>query len=189
MGDIFLATNVKTALFNADLKYLTRLLPLSIDHPKPPQGKVEFLELSGKCIKMKWKAPRDNGGKQVTGFVIERRIAGKKSWTRVGEVDSSTTVFSDDKVEEGQGYQYRIRAVNAEGMSDPLETEEVCAGEPIGKSSFEHITGLSSSSSRLSSRSSLKTSRYMCKRKMRLVSSLSTSLSLSSQRLKGSFHH
>uniref|UniRef100_A0A3Q3IVJ7 Immunoglobulin superfamily member 22 n=1 Tax=Monopterus albus TaxID=43700 RepID=A0A3Q3IVJ7_MONAL len=102
-----------------------------IDHPRPPQGKVEFLELSGKCITMKWKAPRDNGGNQVTSFVIERRKADKKSWTRVGEVDSSTTVFSDDKVEEGQTYQYRIRAVNAEGISDPLETEEVCSGEPI----------------------------------------------------------
>ncbi|KAM7396477.1 hypothetical protein PAMP_019513 [Pampus punctatissimus] len=102
-----------------------------IDRPKPPQGKVEFLKLSGKCIKMKWKAPRDNGGKQVTSFVIERRVAGKKSWTRVGEVDSSTTVFSNDKVEEGQVYQYRIKAVNTEGMSDPLETEEVRAGEPI----------------------------------------------------------
>ncbi|XP_053175920.1 immunoglobulin superfamily member 22-like [Scomber japonicus] len=102
-----------------------------IDHPKPPQGKVEFLELSGKCIKMKWKAPRDNGGKQVTSFVIERRVAGKKSWTRVGEVDSNTTIFSNDNVEEGQAYQYRIRAVNTEGMSDPLETEEVRAGEMI----------------------------------------------------------
>ncbi|KAI3371505.1 hypothetical protein L3Q82_024091 [Scortum barcoo] len=102
-----------------------------IDHPKPPQGKVEFLELWGKCIKMKWKAPRDNGGKQVSSFVIERRMAGKKSWNRVGEVDGSTTVFSDDKVEEGQAYQYRIRALNAEGMSDPLETEEVLAGEPV----------------------------------------------------------
>ncbi|XP_045892604.1 immunoglobulin superfamily member 22-like isoform X2 [Micropterus dolomieu] len=102
-----------------------------IDHPKPPQGKVEFLELSGKCIKMKWKAPRDNGGKQVTSFVVERRVADKKSWTRAGEVDSSTTIFSDDKVEEGQAYQYRIRAVNMEGLSDPLETEEVRAGEPV----------------------------------------------------------
>ncbi|KAK2842051.1 hypothetical protein Q5P01_012251 [Channa striata] len=91
----------------------------------------EFLELSGRCIEMKWKAPRDNGGKQVTKFVIERRTAGKKSWTRVGEVESSTTVFSDDKVDEGQAYQYRIRAVNAEGMSEPLETEEVRAGEPV----------------------------------------------------------
>ncbi|XP_069384393.1 immunoglobulin superfamily member 22 [Paralichthys olivaceus] len=102
-----------------------------IDRPKPPQGNVEFLELSRRCIRMRWKVPRDNGGKQVTSFVIERRVEGKKSWARAGEVDSSTTVFTDDKVEEGRLYQYRIRAVNAEGMSEPLETEEVRAGEPI----------------------------------------------------------
>ncbi|KAJ8390911.1 hypothetical protein AAFF_G00098310 [Aldrovandia affinis] len=102
-----------------------------VDHPKPPQGKVEFLERTGKCITMKWKAPRDNGGKQVTNFVIERRVAGKKSWIKVGEVDSKTTTFSNDKVEEGRAYQYRIRAVNDQGMSEPLETEEVYAGEPI----------------------------------------------------------
>ncbi|XP_036390385.1 immunoglobulin superfamily member 22-like [Megalops cyprinoides] len=102
-----------------------------VDHPKPPQGKVEFLERTGKCITMKWKAPRDNGGKQVTSFVIERRVAGKKSWIKVGEVDSSTTSFSNDKVEEGKAYQYRIRAVNSQGTSEPLETEEVYAGEPI----------------------------------------------------------
>lgn len=102
-----------------------------IDRPRPPQGKVEFLEMSRKCIKMKWKAPRDNGGKQVTSFLIERRLAGKKSWDKVGEVNSSTTIFTDDKVDEGEAYQYRIRAVNEEGMSEPLETEDVRAGEPI----------------------------------------------------------
>ncbi|XP_066557228.1 immunoglobulin superfamily member 22-like [Amia ocellicauda] len=102
-----------------------------VDHPKPPQGKVEFLERTGKCINMKWKAPRDNGGKQVTSFIIERRLVGKKSWIKIGEVDSKLTNFSTDKVEEGRAYQFRIRAVNAMGVSEPLETEEVFAGEPI----------------------------------------------------------
>uniref|UniRef100_A0A8D0C6T6 Immunoglobulin superfamily member 22 n=1 Tax=Salvator merianae TaxID=96440 RepID=A0A8D0C6T6_SALMN len=107
-----------------------------IDKPKPPQGKVEFLEKTGKCIKMKWKAPKDNGGKQVTHFVIERKMVGKKSWVRIGEVDSKHTTFATDKVEEGKAYQFRILAVNSEGASEPLETDEVFAGEPIGKCSF-----------------------------------------------------
>ncbi|XP_022527837.2 immunoglobulin superfamily member 22 [Astyanax mexicanus] len=102
-----------------------------IDRPKPPQGKVDFLECSGKCITMKWKAPRDNGGKKVTSFVIERRMTGKKSWIKVGEVDGDITTFCNDTVEEGKPYQYRIRAVNSQGLSDPLETEQVYAGEPI----------------------------------------------------------
>uniref|UniRef100_UPI00398E8544 immunoglobulin superfamily member 22-like n=1 Tax=Pristiophorus japonicus TaxID=55135 RepID=UPI00398E8544 len=102
-----------------------------IDRPKPPQGMLEFLEHTGKCIAMKWKAPRDNGGRQVTGFIIERKLVGKKSWIKVGEVDSKTTNFSTNKVEEGKAYQYRIRAVNSEGVSDPLDSEEVLAGDPI----------------------------------------------------------
>uniref|UniRef100_A0A7M4FIS6 Immunoglobulin superfamily member 22 n=1 Tax=Crocodylus porosus TaxID=8502 RepID=A0A7M4FIS6_CROPO len=102
-----------------------------LDKPKPPQGKVELLERTGKCIKMKWKAPKDNGGKQVTHFIIERKMVGKRSWIKVGEVESKHTTFATDKVEEGRAYQFRIFAVNSEGMSEPLETEEVFAGEPI----------------------------------------------------------
>ncbi|XP_020666573.3 immunoglobulin superfamily member 22 [Pogona vitticeps] len=114
-----------------------------IDKPKPPQGKVEFLERTGKCIKMKWKAPKDNGGKKVTHFIIERRMAGKKSWIKIGEVDSKLTTFAADKVEEGKAYQFRILAVNSEGASEPLETEEVFAGEPIaspGQASQPQVT-------------------------------------------------
>ncbi|KAL7992136.1 hypothetical protein Chor_016392 [Crotalus horridus] len=117
-----------------------------VDKPKPPQGKVEFLETSGKCIKMKWKAPKDNGGKQVTHFIIERRIVGKKSWIKVGEIESKLTTFATDKVEEGKAYQFRILAVNSEGASEPLETEEVFAGNPIdppGQASQPQVTDVS----------------------------------------------
>ncbi|XP_062974483.1 immunoglobulin superfamily member 22 [Elgaria multicarinata webbii] len=102
-----------------------------IDKPKPPNGKVEFLEKTGKCVKMKWKAPKDNGGKQVTHFIIERKMVGKKSWIKVGEIDSKHTTFATDKVEEGKAYQFRILAVNSEGASEALETEEIFAGDPI----------------------------------------------------------
>lgn len=109
------------------------LSPNVADKPKPPQGKVELLERTGKCIKMKWKAPKDNGGKQVTHFIIERKMVGKKSWIKIGEIESKHTTFATDKVEEGKPYQFRIIAVNSEGLSEPLETEEIFAGEPIGK--------------------------------------------------------
>ncbi|CAB1434557.1 unnamed protein product [Pleuronectes platessa] len=52
-----------------------------------------------------------------TSLLLSREEVVGQSWR------SSTTVFSDDTVEEGQVCQYRIRAVNTEGMSDPLETE------------------------------------------------------------------
>ena len=55
---------------------------------------MEFLELSGNCVHMKWKAPKDNGGRPVTQFIVERRAVGKKSWIKVGEVDGKVTKFS-----------------------------------------------------------------------------------------------
>ncbi|XP_054518126.1 immunoglobulin superfamily member 22 isoform X3 [Pan troglodytes] len=115
----------------------TATLHLSVlDRPKPPQGRVEFLELSGSCVHMKWKAPKDNGGRPVTQFIVERRAVGKKSWIKIGEVDGKVTNFSTNKVEEGKAYQFRILAVNSEGVSDPLETEEVFAGNPIEPPGF-----------------------------------------------------
>ncbi|KAJ8777680.1 hypothetical protein J1605_014333 [Eschrichtius robustus] len=94
----------------------TATLHLSVlDRPKPPQGRVEFLELSGNCVHMKWKAPKDNGGRPITQFIVERKAVGKKSWIKIGEVDGKVTKFS----------------TNQEGVSDPLEAEEVFAGNPI----------------------------------------------------------
>ncbi|KAM9605968.1 LOW QUALITY PROTEIN: immunoglobulin superfamily member 22 [Morphnus guianensis] len=102
-----------------------------VDKPKPPQGKAEFLQHMGKC-KMKWKAPKGNVGKQVTHFIIERRVAGEKLWVQVGVVESNYTTFAIEKVEEGKAY-FRICAINSEGLIKPLETEEIFAGEPISQ--------------------------------------------------------
>lgn len=73
---------------------------------------MDFTECSGKRITMKWKAPQDNGGQKVTSYVIERRMAKKKSWIKVGEVDGDTTTFCNDKVEERKACEYRIQAIN-----------------------------------------------------------------------------
>uniref|UniRef100_A0A670I8A8 Immunoglobulin superfamily member 22 n=1 Tax=Podarcis muralis TaxID=64176 RepID=A0A670I8A8_PODMU len=110
-----------------------------IDKPKPPQGKVEFLEKTGKCVKMKWKAPKDNGGKQVTHFIIERKMVGKKSWTKIGEIDSKHTTFATDKVEKGKPYQVSGSWLSTtEGVSEPLESEENL--HPPGQASQPQVT-------------------------------------------------
>ncbi|KAM6174033.1 LOW QUALITY PROTEIN: immunoglobulin superfamily member 22 [Erethizon dorsatum] len=108
----------------------TATLHLSVlDQPKPLQA-VEFLEL-GNCVHVKRKAPKDNGRQPVTHFIVEGRAAGKKSWVKIGKVDSKVTNFSTNRVEEGEAYQFRTLAVNSEGVSYPLETNEVFAENPM----------------------------------------------------------
>ncbi|KAM7108616.1 LOW QUALITY PROTEIN: immunoglobulin superfamily member 22 [Ciconia maguari] len=115
----------------SDNPYLSFVTAHPADILKPPQGKAEILNTWGRC-KMRWKAPKGNGGKQVSHFVIKKRVAGKKSWIKIGVVESNYTTFAMEKVEEGKVY-FRIHAIKSEGLIEPLETEQIFAGEPISQ--------------------------------------------------------
>ncbi|XP_067913687.1 immunoglobulin-like and fibronectin type III domain-containing protein 1 [Heterodontus francisci] len=99
-----------------------------IDKPQAPQGPVEVLESSESCISFKWKPPKDDGGIPIEQYVIERQQVGRSTWTKVGEVDKSTTTFSFDKVELGKNYKFKVLAVNSEGISEALVSDAVTAG-------------------------------------------------------------
>ncbi|KAM6359104.1 LOW QUALITY PROTEIN: immunoglobulin superfamily member 22 [Alca torda] len=111
--------------------YLNFVTAHTADKLKPPQGKAEFLNTWGKC-KMRWKAPKGNGGKQVTHFVIKKRMDGEKIWINIWVVESNYITFATEYVEEGKAY-FRICAINSEGLMKPLGTEEIFAGEPISQ--------------------------------------------------------
>ena len=54
-------------------------------------------------------------------------------WVPVGKVQGDTQCGVPD-LEPGHKYKFRVRAVNAEGISEPLETEkEELAKDPFGK--------------------------------------------------------
>ncbi|XP_060701006.1 immunoglobulin-like and fibronectin type III domain-containing protein 1 [Hemiscyllium ocellatum] len=99
-----------------------------IDKPQAPQGPLEILASLENCISFKWKPPRDDGGKPIQHYVIERQQVGRNTWTKVGEVDKSTTTFSYDKVEPEKKYKFKVWAVNSEGKSEALLSDVITAG-------------------------------------------------------------
>ncbi|XP_062922554.1 immunoglobulin-like and fibronectin type III domain-containing protein 1 [Mobula hypostoma] len=99
-----------------------------IDKPLPPQGPVEVLESSEHSISFKWKPPKDDGGKPITNYIIERQLVGRNTWTKVGEMDASKTTFSVTKVEPGKNYKFKVWAVNSEGVSEALLSDTITAG-------------------------------------------------------------
>ena len=58
----------------------------------------------------------------MTGYVVERRDDGKKSWMYVGRIDPENTVFSSTGLNEGMDYFFRVYAENRHGRSGPLES-------------------------------------------------------------------
>ncbi|NXA30379.1 IGFN1 protein, partial [Ibidorhyncha struthersii] len=98
-----------------------------IDKPQPPAGPIKIVESSANDITIQWNPPKDDGGKPVQSYIVERQQIGKSDWVTLGETPRSCTTFTTNKVEQDMSYYFRVRAVNAEGTSDPLESDEVKA--------------------------------------------------------------
>ncbi|KAL8179199.1 UNVERIFIED_CONTAM: hypothetical protein K2H54_061596 [Gekko kuhli] len=98
-----------------------------IDKPQPPVGPIEVVDTSTSGITIQWKSPKDDGGKPVQKYIIERQQVGRKTWLTLGETNGSSTIFTTNKVEHDKSYVFKVKAVNAEGTSEALESEEVMA--------------------------------------------------------------
>lgn len=59
-------------------------IPLKIiGIPGPPQGPIEFANISETSVTLQWMQPLDNGGSDVESYSIERREVGKNIWINV----------------------------------------------------------------------------------------------------------
>uniref|UniRef100_A0AAV2M6X4 Immunoglobulin-like and fibronectin type III domain-containing protein 1 n=1 Tax=Knipowitschia caucasica TaxID=637954 RepID=A0AAV2M6X4_KNICA len=99
-----------------------------LDKPTPPQGPVDIMESAVTSVEFKWRPPKDNGGCPIVSYMIERQQIGRNKWTNLGDFPGGNPSYKDSDVDPGRRYCYRIRAKNAEGISDYLQTEDIPAG-------------------------------------------------------------
>lgn len=86
------------------------ILPLNLI-PEAPSD-LEAESVSSEEIELSWK---DNSGNE-TGFRLERKI-GSGSFSQLEILDPDEEEFTDDSVQPGKTYSYRIRAFNLFGNS------------------------------------------------------------------------
>ncbi|KAI7808166.1 putative immunoglobulin-like and fibronectin type III domain-containing protein 1, partial [Triplophysa rosa] len=99
-----------------------------LDKPGPPQGPLETNESTSSVLELKWNPPKDDGGAEVTNYIIERQQVGQNTWKKVGDILSNHLTFRDRSVSLGKRYTYRIYAENLEGISESMETDKIMAG-------------------------------------------------------------
>lgn len=51
-----------------------------LDHPAKPDGPLEILNLDAESCTLRWKEPKDNGGAEVSNFIVEKREAGSEKY-------------------------------------------------------------------------------------------------------------
>ena len=91
--------------------------------PKKPKGPLKVSDITAEGCKLKWDAPEDDGGEPITGYVVERMDTETGRWIPVCTVKSPEADVAG--LNEGKDYLFRVKAVNSEGESAPLETDEV----------------------------------------------------------------
>ena len=97
-----------------------------LDVPGPPTGPIEYEEVTGNSVTISWRKPLDNGGSEITGYVIEKKdLDHAGGWVpAVNYIDASTLTHLIPRLLEGTSYEFRVFAVNAQGRSIPLTTDE-----------------------------------------------------------------
>lgn len=109
-----------------------------VSKPSKPKGPLKVSDVKADGCKLKWEKPEDDGGEPVENYVVERMDTETGRWVPVcttKEPECDVTGLN-----EGKDYMFRVKAVNAEGESDPLVTESATtAKNPFGNYYISYI--------------------------------------------------
>lgn len=100
--------------------------------PTRPQGPLKVKDVTSSGAKVKWDKPKDDGGKPVTAYVVEKMDSQTGRWIPVGRTQEPEMDVKG--LQEGHEYSFRVKALNEEGESEALESDgSVVAKNPYGK--------------------------------------------------------
>jgi hypothetical protein len=100
-------------------------LPIKIivlDKPGVCEGPLEAIDTTKTTVTLQWKPPKDDGGSELSGYIIEKCKEGSDNWEKCSGIyiQPKATIKNLD---EGQAYKFRVRAENIHGEGEPLETK------------------------------------------------------------------
>lgn len=94
-----------------------------IGRPSAPEGPIVFEEIQANSVRLSWKAPIDDGGSEILGYIVERREATRNAWYTV-DCRVTETQLLVKGLKEGKEYHFKVTAENAFGISASLKSEQ-----------------------------------------------------------------
>ena len=95
-----------------------------IDKPSAPTGPLVHSDITEDGVTLAWQPPKSDGGSPLTEYIIEKRDTRKSSWSKVGSVKPEMLTYGVSKLIEDTPYLFRVIAVNEEGASEPLQSQD-----------------------------------------------------------------
>ena len=104
-----------------------------VGRPTPPTGPVDISGVSSDSCNLSWCEPADDGGSEITNYIVEKRESGSASWQVVNSSVKRTTIKVTHLTKYLE-YTFRVCAENKFGVSKSVESAAVVIEHPYGKS-------------------------------------------------------
>ena len=115
--------------------------------PSPPGSPLQVTASGKDYVSLAWHTCPDDGGSDLTSYIIEKREENKGIWTKVASTRPTNTTYTCTGLLDNTNYVFRILAENEIGVSEPLELEHAVMaklpyerpGPPIGPIKIDSI--------------------------------------------------
>jgi len=81
-------------------------------------------DVNPSSVTLRWLAPRDDGGADVTAYVVEKRESSRRMWQSVATVPPDVSELEAGGLYEGNQYVFRVAAENVVGLGEPAELKD-----------------------------------------------------------------
>ncbi len=88
------------------------------DTPDAP-GQPQVTDYGPSFAALKWTPPLSDGGRPVTGYLVEKREKGMTEWSSANVHPCAGTEFTVPNLTEGRQYEFRVIAINEGGKGRP----------------------------------------------------------------------
>ena len=98
--------------------------------PGPPEGPLEVVDVHKEGCKIRWKPPKDDGGRPIQKYILEKLDTDTGKWSPCGETDGDKLELELNNLETGKKVKFRVKARKLGGFC-PHSTNLWC-----GRSGF-----------------------------------------------------
>ncbi|KAK2140179.1 hypothetical protein NP493_5930g00000 [Ridgeia piscesae] len=87
-------------------------------------------------VTLKWSPPESDGGREITGYIVEKRDPHRRGYTQVGRTGACE--FKVTRLVAGNEYVFQVSAENQVGVGEPAELSHgVVAKSPFGECTYQ----------------------------------------------------